>query len=325
MEKKDTEKVGVLLVQHGEPETYNYWQWVQEFKNMFGEFKNTKVPVPPKFMWPFLAWTMKSHYKGAGGRSTHVEVSRKQLELLRKELPEYEIHMGFMEMIEPTIAATAHEMIKKGFAKIIAVPVMLTDSSHTEEIKEILEEVEHEAKGVEILLTRPQFYKADSLAPMCAQLIKKKAGNTPLDRIGVLLASHGEPDEWVRLKLINTRCNEQETAFRGMIRKKLIELGFKAENITNAFNEFVEPKIIPAVEKVAQNQVDKIITLPAFGQTEGLHHIYDIPTKVKKAKIPSTMKTDFVISWAHEPILIKALGDLCRDALKGEIYQSPVL
>jgi protoheme ferro-lyase len=324
MEGRDAKKVGVLLVQHGEPETYKYSQWLQEFKKMFGEFKNTSVPVPPKIMWPILAWVMKSHYKGAGGRSTHVAVSKKQWELLKKEIPECEVYMGFMEMIEPSIATTAHQMIKDGIAKIIAIPVMLTDSSHTEEIKEILEEVEKEQRGVEVILTRPIFYKADPLASMCAQLILNQVDDTPIERVGVLLASHGEPDEWVRLKIINTRCNEQETAFRKMIRKKLVTLGFKDENITDAFNEFVEPKITPAVEKIAR-KVDKIIVLPAFGQTEGLHHIYDIPTKAKKAKIPPKTTVTCIKSWAHEPILIKALVDLYRDALRGEVYQSPQL
>jgi len=68
-----------------------------------------------------------------------------------------------------------------------------------------------------------------------------------------------------------------------------------------------------------------IFSHPSFGQTEGLHHIYDIPTKVKKAKIPSTIKKEFIFSWAHEPVLVKALADLCRDAFRGEVYQSPKL
>jgi len=321
---KSSDNLGVLLVEHGEPETYKFSEWLKEFKNMFGELKDTQVAVPPKILWPLLAWSIKSHYKAVGGKSPHEAVSKKQLALVRKEIPECEIYLCYLEMVQPCIAASIHQMIKDGIKKIIAIPVLLTESSHTEEIKEIIEEVKEEHKGIEILLTHPLFYKASSLATMCAQLILNRAQDTPLHRVGVLLASHGEPDEWVKLKLINTRCNEQETTFRNIIRKELITLGFKDENITDAYNEFVTPKITPAVEKIA-GSVDKIVVIPTFGAAEGLHHIYDIPTKARKAKVPPTTKITCITTWAHEPSLIKALADLYRDALRGEVYQSPVL
>jgi protoheme ferro-lyase len=230
--------------------------------------------------------------------------------------------MGYMKYLEPSITTTINQMIRDGFNKIITIPLMLTESSYTEEIHGILEELGKGQEGIEILLTRPLFYKADSLAPMCAQLILNKGGDTPLDKVGVLLVSHGEPDEWVRLKLINTRCNEQETAFRRMIRRELITLGFKDANITDAFMEFVPPRITTAIEKIAHT-VDRIIILPAFGQAESLHNTYDIPTKVRKAKVPSETNITWITSWALEPNLIRSLGDLYRDALQGRTYQSP--
>lgn len=183
-------------------------------------------------------------------------MSRKQCELVAKEFPGYDVRIGFNEFIGPAFTDVALEMAKDGIKKIVFVPMLQTDSTHTGEVRNKIKEIELDRKGVTWVMAKPLFYRVEPTQAV-VDMITKAVGNTPLDQVGVVLASHGEPDEWTKLCIENTRCKEQETAFCAVVKKGLIERGFVWDNIVQGFNEFTHPELPEAVEKLGEKKCKK--------------------------------------------------------------------
>jgi protoheme ferro-lyase len=311
--RKD-KKTGVLMIGHGEPEVFDEEVWSEGLHEMFEEFRQTGLEVPPDDAFPMMLMEIKDKYEAMGGRSRHAEACRKQCELVSQHLSDYDVRIGFNEFIGPTFTDVALEMVKEGIKKILFVPMLQTDSTHTAEVRNKIEALDLDKQGIKWVMSKPLFYRAEP-TQLVIERIAEAAGNTPLEYVGVVLASHGEPDEWTRLCLENTRCKEQETAFCACVKKGLIERGFVWDHIVQGFNEFTHPELPEAVEKLADKNVKKVIVMPSFGSTDGMHVNYDIPTKAKSALVDPDIEVVCLGGWNEDPLLIKAYVELAKEAL----------
>jgi protoheme ferro-lyase len=249
-----------------------------------------------------------------GGKSRHAEACREQCKLCAKQLSDYDVRLGYNEFISPAFTDVALEMVKDGIKKIVFVPMLQTDSTHTGEIRGKIEAIELDKKGVTWVMSKPLFYRPEP-TQYVVEAIAKAVGKTSLDQVGVVLASHGEPDEWTRLCLENTRCKEQETAFCACVKKGLIEKGFVWDNIVQGFNEFTHPELPEAVEKLGDKNLKKVVVIASFGSTDGMHVNYDIPTKAKSALVDPELEIVCLPGWNDDPLVIKAYVELAKEAL----------
>jgi len=307
-------KTGILMIGHGEPEYFDKEAWTEGLHKMFEEFRQTGLEVPTDEAFPMILMEIKNKYEVMGGKSKHAEVCRKQCELVAKDFPGYDVRIGFNEFIGPSFIDVAREMVSEGIDKIAFIPMLQTDSTHTGEVLNKIEEIELDKKEVKWSMSKPLFYRPEP-TQFAVDKIVQTAGKTLLNKVGVVLASHGEPDEWTRLRLENTRCKEQETAFCACVRKGLIEKGFIWDNIVQGFNEFTRPDLPDAVEKLADKKIEKVIVMPSFGSTDCMHVNYDIPTKAKSALVDPDLEIICLGGWNCDPLIIKAYVELTKEAL----------
>ena len=313
--KKGTkEKTGILMIGHGEPEVFDEEVWAEGLHEMFEEFRQTGLEVPPDDAFPMMLMEIKDKYEAMGGKSRHAEVCRKQCAMLAKDFAGYDVRIGFNEFIGPLFTDVAKEMVNDGVKKIAFIPMLQTDSTHTGEVWNKIQTIELDKKGVKWVMSKPLFYRPEP-TKFVIDKIAQTAGKTPLNKVGVVLASHGEPDEWTRLCLENTRCKEQETAFCACVKKGLIEKGFVWDNIVQGFNEFTHPELPEAVEKLADKNLEKVIVMTSFGSTDCMHVNYDIPTKSKSALVDPNLEIVCLGGWNYDPLVIKAYVELTKEAL----------
>lgn len=314
-EKAGKEKIGLLMVGHGEPETFDEKAWSEGLHEMFKEFKETGMEVPPDDAFPMILEEIKQKYEVMGGKSRHAQVTRNQVALIAKQLPGIDIRLGFNEFIGPSFTDIAEQMVKDGVKKLAVLVMLQTDSSHTGEVKKKLNALDLEKKGVKVVVGHPLFYRPEP-TQLVIEAITKAAGNTPLDQVGVVLASHGEPEAWAKLNIENTRCKEQEVAFAACVKKGLLERGFVWDNMLQGFNEFTKPELPEAVEKLAEKNLKKVVVMPTFGTTDGMHISYDIPTKTRSALVDPNVELVILPGWNENPLLIKAYVELAKEAIK---------
>ena len=302
------------MIGHGEPEIFEKESWTSVLQQMFQELRKTGIDVPSDDAIALMLPMIQDKYQAMGGRSQHVAVIKRQSELVAQCFPEHVFGCGFNEFSSPHFKDIAAQMMGDKITRLVFVPMMLTDSSHTQEIAGAVRSMGIEKHGVAWVMSRPLFYRPEP-AQLVVENIMRAAGTTPLKNAGVVLASHGEPDQWSGSSEINTHCNEQETAFALCVKKGLVERGFLWENVVRGFNEFTKPELSEAAELLAGKKVDKVIAAAVFGTTDCIHVNYDIPAKVKKALDGSTVEVVCLEGWNEDPLLITAYCGLITESL----------
>ncbi|MCX5895419.1 MAG: ferrochelatase [Proteobacteria bacterium] len=314
--------IGIIMIGHGEPEIFDEKVWEEGLHEMFEELRKTGIETPPDDAIPMMLPMIKEKYETIGGRSRHAEFIRKQCELVAKQFPDYTVRYGFNEFINPHFSEVAQEVVGNGIRSLIFVSMMQTDSSHTGEIKKKIEDMHLGTRGVKWIMSKPLFYRPEP-TQLVIDMIIKAAGDMPFEQVGVVLASHGEPDKWTETSFMNTKCNEQETAFTLCVKKGLIERGFIWENIVRGFNEFTRPELTEAVELLSGRSIKKVIVASTFGSTDCIHVNYDIPAKVKSAMVDPYIEIVCLDGWNEDPLIIKAYVELAKEALARLYYRAP--
>jgi len=302
------------MIGHGEPEVFEEELWAEALHEMFEELKRTGIEAPSDEAIPMMLPIIRGKYAAIGGRSRHNEIIGKQSELVARKLHEHVISYGFNEFTSPHFTDVAKQMIRGGITSVVFVPMMMTDSSHTQEIKYKIECMNLQGQGVAWVMSKPLFYRPEP-TQLVINKIMRAAGNIPPDKIGILLVSHGEPDQWALSSTIHTKCNEQEKAFALCVKKGLIERGFLWENIVRGFNEFTHPEIAEAAEGLAHKKVKKIVAASTFGSTDCIHVNYDIPAKIKESIDNAAVEIVCLNGWNEDPLLITAYCELIKESL----------
>lgn len=308
-------RTAIVMVGHGEPEVFDADLWSRGLRDMFNELRRTGVEAPPETAIPMILSEIRHKYQAIGGRSRHAEICRQQGRLVGEAMPGTPVGLGFNEFIAPHFPDIAEEFIADGVTGLVFVPMMLTDSSHTQEISEKIKALDLEKRGIQWVLSKPLFYRPEPTL-LVIEKILAAAGSGALDRAGVILCCHGEPEAWVQASRVNTRCNEQETAFCYAVKKGLVERGFSWDNIVRGFNEFTTPGLSEAVQILTKGKAKKMIAVATFGTTDCLHVNYDIPTRIRVALDCSDIELVCLGGWNEDPLLIKAYAALARDAMQ---------
>ena len=153
--------------------------------------------------------------------------------------------------------------------------MLQTDSTHTGEVWNKIEAIELDKQGVKWVMSKPLFYRPEP-TKFVIEKIAQTAGKTPLNKVGVVLASHGEPDEWTGFCLKHQMqgtgnsflclCEE-----KGRLRKVL-----SGTTLSRDLMSLPHPELPEAVEKLADKNLEKVIVMTSFGSTDCMHVNYNI-------------------------------------------------
>jgi len=294
----------VIYFTHGEPETYNPIGWI----NQFNEFDEQEIPFIPMIARPIFINQLRNAYLEVGSshhRQMHFQMLASLEEAYRQEGDETtKFYISFLDD-DPRPDAAVIQALNEGASHIILSEVFLTISNHTAEGEHLVEELNVEEYGATLSLTGP-LYDSETLRQMFIQRTADYIGETPKDKVGVLLVGHGQPDEWDVEWPTETA---QELSFREGVLKDFVSAGYEPENLSLAWMEFKEPKPAPKVEEFIDNGVEKIVFFAAAISADSIHSQYDIPELVHEANTPEGFALINLGAWNDDPLVIQAIKE----------------
>lgn len=305
-EKGDPGKghTAVIYFTHGEPETYNPIGWI----NQFNEFDEQEIPFIPMIARPVFIHQLRSAYLKVGSshhRQMHLQMLASLEEAFRQDGDDTtKFYISFLDD-NPRPDAAVIQALNEGASHIILSEVFLTISNHTAEGEHLVDKLNIEEYGATLSFTGP-LYDSDTLRSMFVQRTADYIGDTPKDKVGILLVGHGQPDEWDIKWPTET---EQEIGFRLDVLKDLERAGYQSENLTLAWMEFKEPKPATKVEEFIDNGVEKIVFFAAAISADSIHSQFDIPELVHKADTPENFPIINLGAWNDDPLVIQAIKE----------------
>ena len=158
--------------------------------------------VPPFFTWGAFLGQIQGEYTTVGNYSPHNDLIAEHVAALNigaygKYVDKY---LAYLDAV-PRIPDVLHEIAqKRRYKRIVVVPLLLADSTHTQEVEEITREWAGKERHMEIIIGEPYFevpYMRQKLTHAIAGMAEYIRSAVPAgvgdDDIGVILAAHGTP------------------------------------------------------------------------------------------------------------------------------------
>lgn len=299
----------VILLAHGEPETYDAGPWIKQMK----EFDEQKITFVPYAVRPFFFYNLRQKYLEAGKSGHNLECMQitKQIEAEYRAKGDMDtrFYISYLEN-EPRPDAAVIRALNDGASKIILCNLFVTISNHTQEGIDLIEPLNLKDYGVSIAYTKPLY---DSKALQRLYVSKINSIVAPADRqnTGIILVGHGQPEEWDREFPTET---QQETSFRADVLRQMELKGYKADNLKLAWMEFREPTVNKAVDQLVKNGVDRIYYFSTIIGSESIHSKYDVPHQMKEVKIPDKVKLQQLSAFGDKSGIVRALIERIEEA-----------
>ena len=292
----------ILYYTHGEPPAYSPWPWIETFHELDSD-KASFIPWPFR---PFFLSTVRQYYLEFGG-SAHNAVHKIMLHSLIQAMPEaldqgVHFYQAFLDSPPRPDEATI-QAINEGANKLIVMPVFLTDSSHTIGGREQVESVEVERYGVEVCYAKP-LWDTEALQQMFVARADAHLDGVEKSKVGILLIGHGQPQDWDAIYPTQT---EQENLFRQQVRQRLIQAGYKPENIVLVWMDFKEPDVVEGVHELLENDIELILYFSASISANAIHSEIQVPKEIAHANVPAQIKLVNMGSWGNSPYVIEAI------------------
>jgi protoheme ferro-lyase len=310
----DKGHTAVVYFTHGEPETYNPIGWVNQFR----EFDEQGIPFVPLLVRPLFAQSLRKHYLIVG-RSNHRFMHHQMIKALERRYREEgdsitQFYISFLDD-SPTPEAAAIMALNEGCSRMVVSEVFLTVSNHTAEGENQIKELEIEERfGIPVRFTGP-LYDSETLKRMFVERANANLAGVDKEKVGILLVGHGQPDEWDEEWPTET---EHETGFREGVLDRLVEDGYKRENVSLAWMEFKEPHPAPKVEEFVAGGVERVLFFSAAISADAMHSQYDVPALVGEADVPEGIELVNLGAWNDDPIVIQAI----KEKIDAELYAS---
>jgi protoheme ferro-lyase len=296
--------VAVVYFTHGEPETYDPIGWLNQFR----EFDEQRIPFVPFVVRPLFIYQLRNAYLKVGQsrhRQMHLQMARRLEDALRAEgYSDLRVYPSFLDD-EPRPDAALINALNDGASHIVVAEVFVSISNHTAEGEELIRKVQAEKHGVSLRYTGP-FWDSETLHRAFLEKAKSAVGETNVAKVGLLLAGHGQPDEWDVEFPTET---EQELEFRRRVLELFVANGYTRENLGLAWMEFKKPAPALVVEQLIAQGVDKIIYFSAAISADSIHSQYDVPELVNKARIPNGFPILNLGAWNDHPLVIDAIKE----------------
>jgi sirohydrochlorin ferrochelatase len=266
---------------------------------------------------PFFLYQLRKHYLIVG-KSDHRRIHQQMVRAVERSFRARgdgttRFYLSFLDD-EPRPDAAVIQALNEGASRIVVAEVFLTISNHTAEGKDLIEALQVEdIYGVPVSYTGP-LYDSEPLKQMFVERANAARGDTPRDRVGVLLVGHGQPDEWDVGWPTETA---QEIGFRQDVLAHLEADGYRREHLDLAWMEFKQPRPAQAVERFLANGADQVLYFAAAISADAIHSQYDIPALVNRAKTPEGASLINLGAWNDHPLAIEAIRRKIDSQLDG--------
>jgi protoheme ferro-lyase len=300
----------VVYFTHGEPETYDPIGWINQFK----EFDSQKIPFVPFVARPLFIRNLRNSYLKVGA-SRHRQIHGRMIRMLEAEYRRQgdastRFYLSFLDD-NPRPDAAVIQALNEGASDIVVAEVFVSVSNHTAEGEELIRAVDVEAYGATLRFTRP-LWDSEILQRMMVARTNGAIGDTPRDRVGVLLVGHGQPDEWDRQWPTET---EHEMEFRIRTLERFAEAGYVRQNLSLAWMEFKDPKPAEIVDRFHQDGVEKVVYFSAAISADSLHSQIDVPELVNQARSSREIPILNLGAWNDDPMAIQAIKERIDEQL----------
>jgi len=301
----------VIYFTHGEPPTYD--KAIPAWKHSIQEMDESGAPFIPYPFRPFFFNAVRTEFLEAGGshhNAIHNRMMMKLEQMMRSNYPNLRFYISFIDD-RPHPNEAAWQAVKAGANKVVLTHVFLTESSHTLEGEEMIEELNLEANGIEVCTTYP-LWNSDTLVEMFVDQAEQMRHNLPADEVGILLVAHGQPPQWDQ---IYPKQTQQETDFRQAIRDRLVQSGYLADNISLAWMEYRDPTPQDGLQKLLQQNVRLILVFSSSISAEGIHSAYEIPEMLNEVSLPEGVRLVNLGAWNDHPLVLQAIAERIESCL----------
>jgi protoheme ferro-lyase len=288
-------------VELGVPEAYQHTEWAAAYEeistalayifgdiNANGELHEVAVvpdgDVPDFFTWEAFHATIYSNYEQFGNYSPHNDTLRQHVGSLQIDVQgaRVDVYLAMLDEV-PRIPDVVYEITNRDYDELVVVPMLVSNSTHTDEITGQMEEVSHLIGDMDVLVTEPFFeipYMRKSLKEAIVARAHQLRGQIPADvedhNIGVLLASHGTPYVpafpefgWVEGD-IYSELIPTEDAFHDEIATMLPWLSRTGRM------KYSTPSIEDTLEEMERDGFTHVMVVPSAFPTAAVHTMFDV-------------------------------------------------
>jgi protoheme ferro-lyase len=296
----------------GVPEAYQHTEWAAAYEEIataltyiFGDMNGNGIEhevavipegdVPDFFTWEIFHATIYRNYELTGNYSRHNDSLREHVNSLNIGLrgARVDVYLALLDEV-PRIPDVVHEIANGSYDELVVVPMLVSNSTHTDEITGQMEDVSHLIRDMEVLVTEPFFEVpymrkslGDGIVAMAHHLRKSVPSEVEDHNIGVVLASHGTPFMppfpefgWTEGE-IYSELIPTEDAFHKDLESKLPWV-----SRTGRMN-YSSPSIEDTLDEFDRDGFTHVLVVPSAFPTVALHTMYDVATAaVGRAVLP---------------------------------------
>lgn len=308
----------IIYFTHGEPPTYE--KAIPAWKHTIQELDRTGAPFIPFPLRPLFFNAVRKEFLQAGGshhNAIHQRMMMKLEQMMLHNYPDIRFYLSFIDD-HPHPNEAAWQAVKDGAGKIVLTHVFLTESNHTLEGEEMIEELRLQEHGIQVCTTEPLWNSA-TLIEMFVRQTEQVRRSLPREQVGILLVAHGQPQEWDTLYPKQTR---QETDFRLAIRDRLVQEGYPPENISLAWMESREPTTQDGLHQLLERNVRLVVVFSSSISAEGIHSAYEIPEMLSEVPLPEGVRLLNLGAWNDHPLVLQAIAERIETCLNGQLAES---
>ena len=252
--------------------------------------------VPPFFTWEAFHADIQQRYQAFNNYSPHNDTIREHVNSLdlRVDGVRIDTYLAYLDAV-PRIPDMIWELTREGrYTKLVVVPMLLADSTHTQEVEDQIHETASLLGNMEVVVTEPFFEVPyvrdrfrDAVLAMAHRLYDSVPAATPDEEVGVLLTSHGTPYVpphsefgWEEGEIFSNLI-PTEDAFHEELSANL-----RWQTRTGRMN-YSSPTIEQSIAAMEAAGIRHLLVTPSAFPTAAMHTQWDVATSaVGRAVVP---------------------------------------
>jgi protoheme ferro-lyase len=284
------------------PQESQYTEWAAAYEEIatamtyiFSDLNGNGIPhelemspagdVPPFFPWDDFHDTIYQHYYAFNNYSPHNDTLTEIVNSLdiKVEGVEVETHLAFLDAV-PRIPDVVWEITNmERYTKLVVVPMLLSSSTHTQEVENFVHETAHMTSGMDVVVTEPFFdvpfmrrRLKNAVVAMAEYVHQSIPADVATADIGVVLASHGTPYApplpefgWQEGEIFSNLILTEDV-FHEEIGQ---ELPWKS--LTGRMN-YATPDIKDSIAELEAQGYSHVMVIPSAFPTAAMHTMWDV-------------------------------------------------
>ncbi|MDH3574475.1 MAG: ferrochelatase [Desulfobacteraceae bacterium] len=242
--------------------------------------------VPPFFTWEAFHASTSEHYNAFNNYSPHNDTLKDLVEDLdiNVEGAEIETYLAFLDAV-PRIPNVIWEIAGTNkYKKLVVVPMLLSSSTHTQEVQALIQETVHENSDIDVLVVTEPFFDIpfmrnrlkDAIIEMAWQVRQDIPADVDDEDIAVVLASHGTP---YNPPFPEFGWQEGEIFSNLILTEDLFHEEIAAElpwkTLTGRMN-YADPPIEASIAELNALGYSHVMVIPSAFPTAAMHTMWDV-------------------------------------------------